>query len=462
MYWRSQGPAPLPEPIVSRFNGTTAMAITGFEVNVVRVAADGTEVSVPCYESYNHHYGMTIAGADAAVIGLGEEAGQRPVPEVVRPPSAGDLPPGLSAVQNFNEHNGNEARQTYHALPPGVVQAIARPQHFIFSPMQINTRNPADPARPSGGPLPRASRAPPNASYSGLLECPCTTRMKRVPPSAGKPGSINGRPFTADCRPRPLSSLLEDGNPSCAVETYMGGIDCCQDGYLLLDADQEVPPEVDEVHFRWRFYFQDFDPKRHIPSIHLEWALNGCDSGGPRGNPSSCGRIEYDVPQAPPGTPPEQAVHVVTSAWQVRDMLHPCDPVLDAYCADPRSAQDGVLLVMAGGHCHSPGCIDMVLRNADTGEELCTVTARYGTSERAKDERGYGWQPPCQWGSARDGLRPPPLLRLGTNLTSTKRTNSTFGHPGVMAIWQMRAVYRSPASERALGLAAPRRSDIWV
>merc|ERR1719356_679344 len=105
MYWRSQGPSPLLEPIVSRFNGTTAMAITGFEVNVVRVAADGTEVSVPCYESYNHHYGMTITGADAVLGELGEEIGHGPMPEFVRPPSAVDLPPGLSAVQAFNEHN---------------------------------------------------------------------------------------------------------------------------------------------------------------------------------------------------------------------------------------------------------------------------------------------------------------------------------------------------------------------
>merc|ERR1712137_826845 len=61
----------------------------------------------------------------------------------------------------------------------GYVQPIWSPATFSMSPMQINTLNP-DGSGKRGGPLPRASKAPPNASYSGLLECPCTTRMKRV------------------------------------------------------------------------------------------------------------------------------------------------------------------------------------------------------------------------------------------------------------------------------------------
>ena len=29
---------------------------------------------------------------------------------------------------------------------------------------------------------------------------------------------------------------------------------CCRHGTIILDADQEVPPYVDEVFFKWRFY----------------------------------------------------------------------------------------------------------------------------------------------------------------------------------------------------------------
>jgi len=46
--------------------------------------------------------------------------------------------------------------------------------------------------------------------------------------------------------------------------------------------------------------------------------------------------------------------------------------------------------------------------------------------------------PPCVWGSDQ-GLLPPPLLSLDSNLTTIKRSNNASGHWGVMALWQMRA-----------------------
>merc|ERR1712241_1465404 len=52
---------------------------------------------------------------------------------------------------------------------------------FHLQPMQIDTKN-----RHYNGTdfkadiLPRSSAAPPNASYSGLLECPCTTRINKT------------------------------------------------------------------------------------------------------------------------------------------------------------------------------------------------------------------------------------------------------------------------------------------
>ena len=59
-------------------------------------------------------------------------------------------------VQAWNEHNGNEARQSYHGLPRDTVQPIRSPQRFVMNPMQINTKNPNGPGR--GGPLPKESQ----------------------------------------------------------------------------------------------------------------------------------------------------------------------------------------------------------------------------------------------------------------------------------------------------------------
>ena len=98
-------------------------------------------------------------------------------------------------------------------------------------------------------------------------------------------------------------------------------------------------------------------------------------------------------------------------------------------------------LIMAGGHCHSPACIALELWNTDTHELICRVTPRMGTGDAVWDEEGYLWLPPCQWGDRADGLRPPPVLTLDTNLTAIKHANVTHYHYGVMGIWQMRGAY---------------------
>ena len=55
---------------------------------------------------------------------------------------------------------------------------------LIYSLCKIDTRN-RDPryinqSKFVAGILPRESAAPPNATYSGLLECPCTTRIHKT------------------------------------------------------------------------------------------------------------------------------------------------------------------------------------------------------------------------------------------------------------------------------------------
>lgn len=166
------------------------MAVTGHEVNVFRKLPNGTEQEVPCYESYNHHYVSFLRGKNSILTVYDD--GSMP-PEGVEyntmhgihyhsQSDGGNVNKDIPIIQAFSEHNGNEARQSYHGLPPNMVQPIESPNIFAFTPMQINTRNPDGSGRRCRGdcPLPKASRAPPNASYSGILECPCTDRVVKT------------------------------------------------------------------------------------------------------------------------------------------------------------------------------------------------------------------------------------------------------------------------------------------
>lgn len=95
---------------------------------------------------YNHHYGMSISGkgASSAAKNFDPEA---PVtnthggPHWVHTPNGEDSGQGFYA-QSMSEHNGNEARQTYHGMPPGYVVPIESPTTWHMTAMQINTKNP--------------------------------------------------------------------------------------------------------------------------------------------------------------------------------------------------------------------------------------------------------------------------------------------------------------------------------
>lgn len=255
-----------------------------------------------------------------------------------------------------------------------------------------------------------------------------------------KTGSINGVPYTGDCRPLPLSDLGALNNPTCDVSTYVGGQSCCAHGTFLLDSDQTVPETVDEVFFKWRFYFEEYDPTVHTTTFHLEWAVNGCDSGGAANGQHNCRNIEYDVVQAPPGTPPSETVYQVTSHFTASNMFsYNCSVSTDTQCADSSLVTSaGFVLVMAGGHCHTPTCIRQELWDADTDTLLCVMTPVSGTGDDVYNEAGYLWTPPCLWGTLEEGLLPPPILHLDTNLTLISYSNNTYAHYGNMGIWQMR------------------------
>lgn len=244
--WRVLAPVALPADIIARYNNSV-MAFTGFEVDVVRKSMHGGYTPVPNYQSYNHHFTSHVQGAGvtlpANIVGKPNIRHELGFSAIDGHPDAQLVANGAAVpgVQAFSEHNGNEARQSYHGLPLGYVQPLASPTKWVFNPMQINTLNP-DGSGTRGGPLPRASAAPVGARYSGLLECPCTTRIDYAKRFRG---------WNPGCATDPRSSdLLAHKNPTCHGSTYVGGMECCHDNDVLLDADQEQPAYVDEVHSR--------------------------------------------------------------------------------------------------------------------------------------------------------------------------------------------------------------------
>eukprot|EP01047_Picozoa_sp_COSAG01_P001690 COSAG01_NODE_40_length_32708_cov_25.641234_5_plen_866_part_00 len=267
----------------------------------------------------------------------------------------------------------------------------------------------------SGGTVLMASAA------HGARTCLCKGKGAAAPFGEGV-GKINGVVYSPGCKKPPLTSLIEQKNPSCDVRTYVGGMQCCRHQTILLDADQEPPPYVDEVFFKWRFYVREFRPATDRAIIDLTWYISAADHS-----------IEYDAPAAKFG---EIAEHVITSNFTGLDFIQRSHDV------DLNRAQSGIHFVQMGGHCHSPACLSLELFNADTGQLICRISPVAGTSQEPMDEQGYLYLPPCMWSqNAVDGLPSPPVFFPNTNFSAIKRVNNTVYHYGIMAIFQSTGVY---------------------
>jgi len=253
--------------------------------------------------------------------------------------------------------------------------------------------------------------------------------------------SINGIPYNGDCKPEPLSDLLRDNNPTCQVSSYVGGLACCTHKTFLLDADQTPPPFVDEIYFKFRFYYEDFKPNVHQQIYHVEWSQNGCDSGNNGPNPMGCSHIDFDIVKGV-GSSAGPDIQMQTSTFPARGMLATYCNYTFGQCMDgSKVGPGGIKLMMAAAHCHAPNCLRQDLINVDTGENLCVAVPVVGQSENVFDEQGYLYFPPCTWGTSEEGFREPPVLFMNTTLRMISYYNSTYGHPGQMGIWQMKAAY---------------------
>ena len=203
VFWKGLPPVALPKDIVERYHGI-GMAVVGFEMDQVRKTPDG-DVSVPINVAYNHHFESNMIGGFATfehqtftgpedprlVALLAKRKGMNMAHGLPSHDEAwvvandGVDEQGLPSSVQFSGANGGEYRKSFHGYAPGYVQVLRSPTAFQITPMQIDTwhrdaMNLTGPTKFVAGPLPRSSLAAPDAKYSGLLECPLTTRIEKV------------------------------------------------------------------------------------------------------------------------------------------------------------------------------------------------------------------------------------------------------------------------------------------
>ena len=299
----------------------------------------------------------------------------------------------------------------------------ASPQHYTFDPtkLSLNLISAVGQAA-SFGPHNTA----PHGSASVTL-WPATPVCVCVEPAAAfgqATGTLEYLPtgetvgFGANrCAEYPRMDLINQRNPTCDVRTYVGGLMVCRHGWNLLDMDQEIPwPDQPLVYYKkFRVYFQEYDPKKHIQIYRADWVIG------------SFGGAEYDVPRCAAGTPTKECTHKIAGLWT---------PV------DKGSSSAPVHLASIHHHCHAPTCLQMTTYRNDTGEILCRTVPVYGgtggfVADQGKryDEPGYIAAPPCMWGRPEDGLEPAPVMN-GVQIYVEAITNNTYGHHGEMAIAQ--------------------------
>lgn len=194
VFWKVLNLLDLPEEIVERFSDNKVMAVIGYEPDQVQVnEVTGEEKPVPITWAYNHHYVAVLWNYKKARV----SASKMPPPGAMHPLTSHRDHYVMELVNEqeildyseedfgpatlFSEANGGEFRLSYHGYPKGYAQLIESPNSFQLTPMQIDTWNREkmdSPKYEPGGPLPRSSRIPPEAGYSGLLECPCSDRRE--------------------------------------------------------------------------------------------------------------------------------------------------------------------------------------------------------------------------------------------------------------------------------------------
>ena len=244
--------------------------------------------------------------------------------------------------------------------------------------------------------------------------------------------------FGYDCLSAPRSDMKAHGdgtgrnveNRACKMQTYGGGLKCCQHKYFLTDRAQnsKIPQDKTDKYFlKWRYYFQEYVPATKTKAAshhHLHHWVFLIDANV----------NDYEEDNAHYG---QQSIGRITANLTVATM-----GIEDT----PTNYKTLSPLVMTP-HCHAPSCIREELWNTDTTPPtlLCNVTVNYGDDVNGNttgvfNEKNYVAIPPCIWGE-QDGLLNPIKLTPETNIMAVKYFNNTFRHFGQMAQWTGLIIY---------------------
>jgi len=251
--------------------------------------------------------------------------------------------------------------------------------------------------------------------------------------------------FVKNCVASPAGDLLAERNPTCNSGTYGGGLRCCRHKQIMLDADQEVRPELLRYHIKFRFWFQEYKvtgvgraSHADLPRIYYQTEAFAGEYDVPPAfalpNLPVVGYPDWPLNKPTPGTtctgkcpdgPDCKCKHTIHYNWNISNQR----------------------LLYAGGHCHAPSCLSLKLYRNDTGvpKLLCSQIPWYGQGnfpEDKYDEAGYIAIPPCLWSDdPNEGLEPTQWIGPNTPMYSIiEQDNTKSGHFGQMASWQMRGV----------------------
>ena len=387
IFWNKQI-VELPSDIVNQFQNKT-MAITGFEVSRYRVDENNNFEIAKVYEIYNHHWGIAISNTNHIFNDEHVSNDEH---------MTNEEDPTKKTLTSFGFANGNEDRLSYRGWPNGTASLIYSPTTFIGEMMTINTKNPLIDGK-RVGPLPAISHAPRNGNYSGLVECPCSDRhifdySKQT--IDGWATHFASRASLPDCL---------KNNTAYSINTYKGGLRCCNDGTFLTDKNQSMYDTFGESYFfRFRFYYEEYSPQtKDVIYSHVP-----IDS------------TEYDVPVCNESTYCVSTVSKNSSGF---------DFITDKNAWNLNSAFE---LVYCHAHMHV-GAISLELWDITNNKNnilLCRNTAKYGESDNAFDESGYviGFDQ-CVW----TDVKTRPIIRQDTKLLAIALYNNTYEHRGAMS-----------------------------
>ena len=276
VYWKSQ-PVELPWEIRARFNHSV-MAVTGMEVDIVRTIRHANQTatteSASCKELYNHHYSGWMYGRLANMEEPQRGSDDNPfLPSATgthgKPLPRFRLPPRIARgdnthypnVQAFSEGNGNEHRGSFKGYARGHAQLIYAPTTWANNPMIINTNKKLTHTDPKDDPgpidhtlVPRHSLAPRDSTYSGIIECPCTTRKIKI---------LDGYRVLTESNSKCRSNTAVATPAECRRAAVAAGLSPLvrrKDGYIdIVDSKSSSPSgcsaEYDENKRGWALLF---------------------------------------------------------------------------------------------------------------------------------------------------------------------------------------------------------------